>query len=59
MNIENLAAIVTGGASGLGGATASLLRARGARVSIFDLNEVAGQSLAAAIGGRYFNVDVA
>ena len=42
MNIEGLAAIVTGGASGLGAATARALAARGARVTLFDLNQEEG-----------------
>lgn len=58
MKIEGLAAIVTGGASGLGGATAERLAAAGAKVTIFDLNEEAGQSHAGRIGGRFHRVDV-
>jgi len=46
MEIRGLAAIVTGGASGLGKATAAMLAANGAKVTIFDLNEEAGQSAA-------------
>lgn len=56
---HNVAAIVTGGASGLGGATASMLAGRGARVAIFDLNEEAGRNHAEAIGGAFFRVNVA
>jgi NAD(P)-dependent dehydrogenase (short-subunit alcohol dehydrogenase family) len=58
MDINGLAAIVTGGASGLGGATAARLAAAGAKVSIFDLNHAVGSAHADAIGGRYFQVDV-
>jgi NAD(P)-dependent dehydrogenase (short-subunit alcohol dehydrogenase family) len=58
MDAANLAAIVTGGASGLGGATAARLAEMGAKVAIFDLNEEAGQAHAAAIGGSFFKVDV-
>ncbi|WP_066556101.1 SDR family NAD(P)-dependent oxidoreductase [Croceicoccus bisphenolivorans] len=58
MNIDGLAAIVTGGASGLGGATAARLAKAGAKVTIFDLNEELGQSHAAAIGGRFAKVNV-
>lgn len=58
MQFEGIGAVVTGGASGLGGATARLLAARGARVSIFDLNEAAGVALAREIDGRYFKVNV-
>ena len=39
MELNGIGAIVTGGASGLGGATARLLAQKGARVTIFDLNE--------------------
>jgi NAD(P)-dependent dehydrogenase (short-subunit alcohol dehydrogenase family) len=59
MQIEGLSAIVTGGASGLGGATAQLLAERGASVMIFDLNEEAGHAHAEVIGARFFKVDVA
>lgn len=58
MKIENQAAIVTGGASGLGEATARLLAERGAKVAIFDLNEEVGNKTAADIGGQFFKVDV-
>jgi NAD(P)-dependent dehydrogenase (short-subunit alcohol dehydrogenase family) len=53
------AAIVTGGASGLGAATARALAARAMRVTVFDLNEDAGRALAGEIGGRFERVDVA
>jgi len=58
MQIKDVTAIVTGGASGLGGATASLLAARGARVTIFDRDGAAAAAHAAAIGGRAAPVDV-
>jgi NAD(P)-dependent dehydrogenase (short-subunit alcohol dehydrogenase family) len=58
MDIKGVAAIVTGGASGLGGATAQLLAAGGAKVTIFDLNEEVGQAHAKAIGGDFVKVDV-
>ena len=59
MDIKGVAAIVTGGASGLGGATARMLANNGAKVAIFDLNEDAGQAAAAAIGGSFFKTNVA
>ena len=59
MDITNVSAIVTGGASGLGRATATMLAEQGAKVAIFDLNEAAGQATAKAIGAVYFAVDVA
>ncbi len=58
MNIEGQAAIVTGGASGLGGATASLLASKGAKVTIFDMNAEMGQAKAAEIGGHFVRVNV-
>ncbi len=59
MNIEGLPAIVTGGASGLGKATAKMLAQSGAKVAIFDLNEETGQATAAELGGIYVSVNVA
>ena len=58
MDINGVAAIVTGGASGLGGATAKLLAERGAKVTVFDLNAEVGEATATAIGGRFLRVDV-
>ncbi|CAN5306141.1 SDR family NAD(P)-dependent oxidoreductase [soil metagenome] len=58
MITENVAAIVTGGASGLGGATAALLAELGAKVSVFDVNAELGEAHAAEIGGKFFKVDV-
>ncbi len=51
-------AVVTGGASGLGAATAERLAADGMKVTLFDLNESAGQFHAAKIGGHFEQVDV-
>jgi NAD(P)-dependent dehydrogenase (short-subunit alcohol dehydrogenase family) len=56
---KDVTAVVTGGASGLGGATAEALAKRGARVAIFDLNEALGLAHASKIGGRFFKCDVA
>jgi NAD(P)-dependent dehydrogenase (short-subunit alcohol dehydrogenase family) len=58
MKLDNVAAIVTGGASGLGGATASALAAAGAKVTIIDLNEELGTAKAQELGGRFARVDV-
>lgn len=58
MDINGLPAIVTGGASGLGGGTARRLAARGAKVTIFDLNADLGTALATEIGGQFVLVDV-
>jgi len=54
----SIAAVVTGGASGLGAATARRLASRGVRVALFDLNAEAGEALAREIGGAYCRVDV-
>lgn len=51
MNVQGLAAIVTGGASGLGEATARKLASEGAKVAIFDMNVDAAQKVADEIGG--------
>ena len=59
MDIKGIPAIVTGGASGLGKATAMMLAARGAKVAIFDLNEDVGKASAAEIGGIFVSVNVA
>lgn len=58
MELKGLAAIVTGGASGLGGATAKMLAEGGAKVAIFDLNEEAGEAHAKAIGGIFVKANV-
>ncbi|OWU83471.1 3-hydroxy-2-methylbutyryl-CoA dehydrogenase [Oceanicola sp. 22II-s10i] len=58
MNIEGMAAIVTGGASGLGGATAEMLAKAGAKVAIFDLNDELGRAKADEIGGTFCKVNV-
>ena len=55
---SSIAAIVTGGASGLGEATARALAAKGARVALFDLNEERGERVAGEIGGTFCRVDV-
>lgn len=55
---SSIAAVVTGGASGLGEASARALAAKGARVALFDLNEERGTRVAAEIGGTFCKVDV-
>lgn len=52
------AAVVTGGASGLGRASAEALAAAGAKVAIFDINEEKGEEVARAIGGLFCKVDI-
>jgi len=53
-----IAAVVTGGASGLGRATAEALGAAGVKVAIFDINEALGEEVAASIGGLFCKVDI-
>jgi NAD(P)-dependent dehydrogenase (short-subunit alcohol dehydrogenase family) len=55
---NTISAVVTGGASGLGAATAALLAAEGVKVALLDVNREAGEKHAAAIGGAYFHCDV-
>lgn len=55
---SSLAAVVTGGASGLGLATVKALRSAGARVAIFDLNEEKGARAAAETGATFCRCDV-
>lgn len=61
MELKNKVAVVTGGASGLGGATVERFVSRGARVAIFDLNAEEGQALADRLGdvAVFCPVDVA
>jgi NAD(P)-dependent dehydrogenase (short-subunit alcohol dehydrogenase family) len=59
MEIAGCAAIVTGGASGLGAATARQLSEAGAKVALFDLNADAAGALAASLGGIAVGCDVA
>lgn len=55
---QTVAAVVTGGASGLGEATARMLAAQGAKVALFDMNEERGLKIAGEIGGLFCPVDV-
>ena len=59
MKLTGVAAIVTGGGSGLGRATAEALAAKGAKVAIFDLNPAAAEEAAKAVGGLAVAGDVA
>jgi NAD(P)-dependent dehydrogenase (short-subunit alcohol dehydrogenase family) len=59
MNLENTSAIVTGGASGIGAATARAIAKRGARCVILDRNEELGTAVASEIGGMFVAADVA
>ena len=56
---DSIAAIVTGGASGLGEAAARALAAEGVKVTIFDMNVDRGSAVSREIGGHFVNVNVA
>jgi NAD(P)-dependent dehydrogenase (short-subunit alcohol dehydrogenase family) len=58
MRIDGNGALIAGGASGLGAATARLLHERGGRVTIADLNKEAGQALADELGASFVATDV-
>ena len=55
---SSTAAVVTGGASGLGRATAQALAAAGVKVAIFDVNQAQGEQVAQDIGGLFCQVDI-
>lgn len=59
MDVEGQAALVTGGGSGLGAATAEALAGAGAQVAVLDRNEAAALTIAARIGGLALACDVA
>jgi NAD(P)-dependent dehydrogenase (short-subunit alcohol dehydrogenase family) len=58
MQLDGIGALVAGGASGLGEATARELAARGARVTVADLNEERGAALADELDGAFVSADV-
>ena len=58
MKFSGTSAIVTGGASGLGAATAEALAAEGVKIAIWDMNAEKGQALAEKLGGVFCTVDV-
>lgn len=58
MNLQGLAALVTGGASGLGAATARRLAAEGCKVAVLDINEAAARESAERVGGLGIGCDV-
>src|SRR5678815_5460789 len=55
---SDISAVITGGASGLGAATARRLAQHGVRVALFDLNQATGEALARELGGVFCKVDV-
>jgi NAD(P)-dependent dehydrogenase (short-subunit alcohol dehydrogenase family) len=54
----NIAAVITGGASGLGEATARALAAHGVKVALFDMNSERGEQVAAELGGIFCQANV-
>jgi NAD(P)-dependent dehydrogenase (short-subunit alcohol dehydrogenase family) len=58
MLMQDTAAVITGGASGLGEATARLFRASGAQVTILDRDTTRGEAVAAEIGAHFVTTDV-
>ncbi|WP_103730641.1 SDR family NAD(P)-dependent oxidoreductase [Novosphingobium sp. HII-3] len=58
MELAGLSAVITGGASGLGAATARKLAAEGVKVALFDLNADLGEALAKELGGVFCSVNV-
>ncbi|MCH7629694.1 MAG: SDR family NAD(P)-dependent oxidoreductase, partial [Proteobacteria bacterium] len=59
MKLDNtVSAVITGGASGLGAATARALAAKGVKVALLDLNKEKGEALAAELGGVFCEVNV-
>ncbi len=60
MQLDQIQAVITGGASGLGHAVAEHLVAHGAKVALFDVNEAKGQAAAASLGeaARFYRTDV-
>ncbi|MBV6631583.1 MAG: SDR family oxidoreductase [Alphaproteobacteria bacterium] len=58
MDVQGLAAIVTGGGSGLGAATAKLLASKGAKVALLDVNQEGMDAVAKEIGGLAIKCDV-
>ncbi len=58
MDVSGIPAIITGGASGLGEATARMLAAKGAKVGILDLNQERGEMVAKECGGIFASCDV-
>ena len=59
MHLQDVACIVTGGASGLGAAAAQALAKAGAKVAVLDMNEAGAQEMADGVGGVAIKCDVA
>ena len=58
MDLRDKVALITGGASGLGKATALALAERGARVVVADVDEAGGEAVATQVDGRFVRTDV-
>lgn len=58
MQLDTTAAVITGGASGLGEATARYFAENGAQVTILDRDSARGETVAAEIGGHFAQTDV-
>ena len=58
MRIDGASAVVTGGASGLGAATARVLAGAGMKVAILDLNDTLGEAVASEVNGAFVHCDV-
>ncbi len=59
MSMQDKVVVITGGAAGIGKATAERFAEAGARIVICDVNEEVGIATAAAVGGEFFKVNVA
>lgn len=55
---SDMSAVITGGASGLGAATARVLNEAGVKIAIFDLDETGGKKVASEVGGVFCSCDV-
>ncbi len=55
---SSVAAVITGGASGLGEATARALAAKGVKVALLDMNKTKGEAIAAELGGVFCEANV-
>ena len=58
MKLDQVKAVITGGVSGLGLATAKHLAANGAKITLLDINDKAGQSVSEELGATYIRTDV-
>lgn len=59
MRFDDITAVVTGGASGIGAATAKRLAAEGARVGVLDIDETGARAVAEDIDGMWAHLDLA